>query len=213
MTLIDISVPISKNTPHWPTSQAVDIKRCKSLKGGDDWNESRLAMDVHCGTHLDAPSHFLAKGKAIDEIKLNKLIGKCYVCDTDNVGLIDSDYLQKIKMPEGVKKIIFKTKNSKLWGNSSFYENFVALSSSGAEWIVRHDIDLVGIDYLSIQPFGQKDYLTHKILLKKEVVVVEGLNLQDVEQGVYELIVLPINIKGAEGAPARAILKDSQLKV
>ena len=207
MKYIDISSTVDKNMPHWPTSSRPVIKRLFSLAKGSKSNVSWIGMGIHTGTHIDAPEHFIRNGNTIDKIKIKSLIGKCYVCNTKNRGVIDVSYLNSIKVPQGVKKILFHTKNSSFWKDSKFHKDFVALTPQAARWIVKKGINLVGIDYLSIERFGEKGNRTHKILLKKKVIIVEGLNLSHVKDGVYKLIVLPIKIKGCEGAPARAILE------
>ena len=207
MKYIDISLTIEKNLPQWPGSKPIKIKRITNLNKGHSANVSWIGMDVHTGTHIDAPKHFIRNGKSIDKISLDKLIGKCYVYDVKNRKIIDSDFLKNSNIPKGIDKILFKTWNSKLWKDKNFRKDFVALTPDAAKWIVKKKISLVGIDYLSVQEFGEKDDKTHKILLKKEVVIIEGLNLEGVRQGMYEIIVLPIKIKGSDGAPARAILK------
>jgi len=208
MKYIDISLTIDKNLPHWPTENAVKVRKIKSIVKGDKVNITQIDMSVHTGTHVDAPTHFVKNGKAIDQLPLDRLIGKCYVCNVKNSEVINIDFLKNVKMSKNIKKLLFKTKNSNLWGKKKkFFKNYVALTADAAKWLVKKGIDLVGIDYLSIGRFDKENTKTHKILLKKGVVVVEGLNLKNVNQGIYELIILPIKIKGSDGAPARAILK------
>ena len=100
-----------------------------------------------------------------------------------------------------------KTRNSTLWENNGreFRQDYLGVDNSGAEWLVRKGIQLVGIDYLGIAPFEQPED-THRILLKAGIVILEGLNLSDVGRGRYTLFCLPIKIIGSDGAPARAIL-------
>jgi arylformamidase len=102
---------------------------------------------------------------------------------------------------------LFRTRNSQLWqrGEWEFKTGFVAVSIDGAKWLVQHGIELVGVDYLSVAPFGEGEP-THKVLLGAGVVAVEGLDLSKVEQGSYDLYCLPLKLLGSDGAPARAIL-------
>lgn len=204
---IDISIPITKDIPHWPTDKPPVIEKVSSFENGDAVNVTTINMNAHTGTHIDAPLHFVPGGKGIDELETEKLIGACYVCDMGDVDIIDSQVLEKCPIPKDIKRILFKTKNKGLWGKKEFVEDYTALIPDGAEWIVDHGIELVGIDYLSIEPYSDDIGSTHKILLDSEIIIVEGLNLEHVEEGLYELIVLPISIKGADGAPARALLK------
>jgi Predicted metal-dependent hydrolase len=107
-------------------------------------------------------------------------------------------------------RVLFKTKNSSLWGKKpeAFYKDFIALSQSAAEYLVEKKIALVGIDYLSIEAFHAKGNLVHKLLLRNNIVILEGLNLSSIKQGEYELICLPLKLMGADGSPARALLRE-----
>lgn len=165
-------------------------------------------MDVHVGTHIDAPWHFIADGKTVEEIELNKLLGTAYVADLPGEPEINRQLLEKMDVPGGISRLLLKTDNSEQWlhGMKEFKEDYVALTRSAAEWLVENKFVLVGIDYLSIQKFGDS-CLTHEILLGAEIVIVEGLNLANVNEGVYELYCLPLKLAGADGAPARALLR------
>jgi arylformamidase len=104
--------------------------------------------------------------------------------------------------------VIFKTRNSYLWSSNRFVEDYVYVTPEAAEILVESGIKLVGIDYLSIEQFGSKDFQTHHTLLSNGVIIIEGLNLvADIEQGDYELFCLPLKIKDGDGAPARVILR------
>jgi len=207
MNYLDISLTTCRGLIHWPTDKLIKIHKIQSIAKGHSANVTQIDMSVHTGTHIDAPIHFIKGGKAVDQLSLNKLLGKCYVYDIGRVDVIDVNILNKIVIPKNVKKILFKTKNSNLWRKKKFYKKYVALTKDAAKWITKKRIDLVGIDYLSIQRFNERNNETHKILLSKGIIILEGLNLQNIKQGVYELIVLPIKIKDSDGAPARAILK------
>ena len=205
----DVSVPISPQLPIWPDTQPIEFQRTLDLDQGDIANDTTICMSVHTGTHVDASLHFVSSGRTVDELPLETLIGVSTVLDVGEIEVITANFLESLRLPNSLKRILFKTKNSRLWNsvNSSKFEaNFVALSCDAAEWLVHQGIILVGIDYLSIQRFydGPK---THIVLLESDVVIIEGLNLIDVPAGNYELICLPIKLKGLEGAPSRVILR------
>jgi arylformamidase len=111
----------------------------------------------------------------------------------------------------GVERIIFKTRNSKFWGASpaKFRTDFTYVSTDAARILAGAGVKLVGVDYLSVEEFGSKDHATHKTLLEKEIVILEGLDLREVAAGDYEIICLPLKYVGAtgDGAPARTILR------
>ena len=205
----DISVPISSNLPIWPDTQPIEFQRTLDLDQGDIANDTTICMSVHTGTHVDASLHFVSSGRSVDELPLETLIGPATVIDVGEIEVITAIFLEGLELPNNLKRILFKTKNSRLWNsiNSNTFEtNFVALSFDAAKWLVNQGIILVGIDYLSIQRFYDGPE-THIVFLQSDVVIIEGLNLIDVPTGDYELICLPIKLKGLEGAPSRAILR------
>ena len=165
-------------------------------------------MDVHVGTHIDAPWHFIPGGKTVEELDLNKLVGNAYVVGFPGVTEISREMLEKTHIPDDISRLLLKTDNSKQWteGNRKFKPDFVAITPDAAEWLVENDFVLVGIDYLSIQKFGDTS-LTHEALLEAEIIIVEGLNLAHVDEGTYELYCLPLKLADADGAPARALLR------
>ena len=123
---------------------------------------------------------------------------------------ITAEVLDRTEITSEMKRVLFGTRNSHLWarGESRFQTDFVAITEDGAEWLVERGIQLVGVDYLSVAPYGDS-IPTHTILLQAGVVVVEGLNLSNVMRGFYDLYCLPLRITGSDGAPARAILIQS----
>lgn len=202
----DISVSISPQLPVWPDTQPIEFQRTLDLDQGDIANDTTICMSVHTGTHVDASLHFVSFGRTVDELPLDTLIGVATVLDVGEIEVITADFLESLRLPNNLKRILFKTKNSRLWNSSTFETNFVALSFDAAEWLVNQGVILVGIDYLSIQRFYDGPE-THIVLLQSDVVIIEGLNLSDVPTGNYELICLPIKLKGLEGAPSRVILR------
>jgi arylformamidase len=209
MHIYDVSLPISGQLPIWPGDPHPSFERIMRMEDGADCNVSQITMSVHLGTHVDAPYHFLGGGSdTIESLALNSLIGRAYVLQLgEDVDLISADVLEKAQIPPRTRRLLFKTRNSRLWqrGDFEFKEDFVALSPDGAQYLVARDLRVVGVDYLSVAPFiSQID--THEILLKAGMVVIEGLNLAEVSQGRYSLYCLPLNIIGADGAPARVIL-------
>ena len=207
MHIYDVSLPISPELPTWPGDPTISIERVSKMEEGADVYVTRLAIGAHTGTHIDAPWHFLEDGSLIEDISLKVLTGRVYVLDLPNVDLITAKVLEDAEIPPRTRRIIFKTINSQLWHHKppSFHTDFVAVSADGAQYLANRGVKLVGIDYFSIAPF---DNLvdTHQILLRASIVILEGLDMSEVSQGRYTLYCLPLNLKGVEGAPARAIL-------
>ncbi len=206
MTIIDISVPLTNKIPIWPGSNGFSQIQKKSINDGYQSNVTLIDMDIHVGTHIDAPFHFLMDGKTIEEISLDDLCGDAFVLDVKNEATISETVLKEANIPQNTIKLLIKTDNGSWWKQSYFNQCYVGLNTSGARWLVDHGIKLVGIDYLSVSIFDEI-HDVHKILLKEDVVIIEGLDLTEPKQGMYELSCLPLKIINADGAPARAILK------
>lgn len=203
---IDISLKVGDTIPIWPNMPTPKVDKLKDILNGDEVTNSSLYIDVHCGTHIDAPAHHIANGKLVEDIPLKLCTGKVFVIEIQD-DVINKEVIDKYKNVFcKYKKILFKTKNSLLL-NNNFDVNYVAFDKSGADEIVKYNIELLGIDYLSIQKFGKEHNIVHKILLEKDIVVLEGLDLRNVKSGEYELYAFPINISNSEGSPVRAVLK------
>ncbi len=206
--IYDISVSISKDLPVWPGDPHVMLERVSKLEDGDEANVTFLKMSAHTGTHLDAPNHFLSDGITIDEIIPDVLIGPVQVVEIpENCLSITSRIISEISLKPGIERILFKTINSTFWKkNTAFQKGFTAITADGAQSLVEKNLKLIGVDYLSIAPFDDTG-TPHRIFLEAGVIILEGINLSHVPEGIYELLCLPIKIKGADGAPARAVLR------
>jgi arylformamidase len=209
MKLYDLTVPVFEGMPTWPKDPGVSLRLARSIARGDGANVTHLEMGAHTGTHMDAPFHFEPDGSGIDQIPLEVLIGPCRVFDLTNIpGHVDRPALEKCDL-RGVTRALFKTKNSRHWarGDREFDRGFIAIAADGAEYLVARGVRFVGVDYLSVEPYGSKEHTVHHTFLRANVAIVEGLNLTDVLAGDYELIALPVKLKGADGAPARVVLR------
>lgn len=208
MTIYDISLTISPNLPTWPGDPALELEQIESMDKGAQANVTRLSAAVHLGTHVDAPRHFLNDGGTAESLPLDVLTGPCYVVQMpDGIEAITAEVLERTEITKDMKRILFGTSNSHWWarGETAFQTNFVAITEDGAEWLVEHGVQLVGVDYLSVAPY-EETVPTHTVLLKAGVIIVEGLNLSKIMRGFYDLYCLPLKIANADGAPARAIL-------
>ncbi|HEY4723154.1 MAG TPA: cyclase family protein [Anaerolineae bacterium] len=212
MTIYDISLTLSNALPVWPGDPPINLYRVLDMSQGDLYTVSRLECGVHTGTHLDAPMHFIRDGRGVDTLDLNVLVGPCEVVYAPDAKVIDAALLDQLHLPAGTTRVLFRTRNSESWarGETSFQTDFVAIDQSGAEWLVAHGLQLVGIDYLSVAPFTAS-VPTHEVLLQAGVIPIEGLNLSNIEPGEYQLVCLPIKLWNTDGAPVRAILmRDDQ---
>jgi arylformamidase len=203
MTLIDISVAIRPDMPIYDRNPGVRLERVLSIPDGEAANVSDLELGCHTGTHIDAPVHFIEAGDGAERLPLEPLVGEAVVVDgTALSGPIDGKALSACGVPTDADRVLLKTRNSELWSRPGFTRDFIRLDGEGARWLIERGVRLIGIDYLSI---GDQD--AHRALLGAGVVAVEGLDLRDVEPGRYELMCLPLKVVGADGAPARALLR------
>jgi arylformamidase len=204
---LDISAPVEPSMPTFEGDPPVAFERVKSLANGDVCNLTRIDMGAHSGTHVDAPIHFVAGASSSEGIALDAVMGPAWVVDTrEQRGPITAADLERLAIPPQETRILFRTPNSQLWERPGFQTGFVGLDASAAGALVNRRATLVGIDYLSIAPFGDPTP-THVALLSAGVVILEGLDLRAVEPGPYELVCLPLRIVGSDGAPARALLR------
>jgi arylformamidase len=204
----DISLPISPVMPVWPGDPSIHIKRTSSLVDGDELNTSSLEMGTHTLTHVDAPRHIKERGLTVDRLPLDLLIGPAVVVEPRYEGnLITATDLGELGI-RGTERLLIKTRNSDLWmgGPYEFEADYVSLSKDAGPWLLAKGIKLVGIDYLSVDPFDSEELEVHRSLLENGAVVLEGLNLSQVPEGRYHLICLPLKVRDGDGAPARVVL-------
>jgi arylformamidase len=205
--IYDVSVPITNTMPVWPSGPPIQLESKPHPSRDKTYtvHETVIHIGSHMGTHVDAPYHFVEDGKKLHEIPLERLVGKATVFEIPRVRSIGLEDLKRLEW-KGVARVLFKTENSKHWQDGAFYEDFVYLEPEGARFLVEHGIQLVGIDYLSIEKYKSEKHQTHFTLLEKDVVVIEGLNLSNVGPGEYSMVALPLNLMGTDGGPTRVIL-------
>lgn len=209
MKIYDVTLPISPSLPVWPGDSGPELRQLATLAHGDECNLSALQLNVHTGTHLDAPWHFCEEGATLDQLPLDTLVGNAWVCQfPPEVRLVTASTLDSAGIPRGIRRLLIGTGNAGLWDQPSwrFSPDYVALSPDAAEWVVARGIVLLGVDYLSVDPFDAEDHPAHRILLCHGVAIVEGLDLRQIAAGSYRMYCLPLKLVGAEGAPARVVL-------
>jgi arylformamidase len=213
MPIYDVSLPISESLVTWPSDPPVRVTQVFHLERGDKATVTRLVMGAHTGTHVDAPCHFILGGAGVDTLDLDVLVGPALVVEVLEAAVLTAEVLAGLPIPPASERVLLHTRNSDLWARDEdgrtivrpFAEDFVGVSEDGARWLIERGVRLVGVDYLSVAPFGESAP-THQALLRAGVVVVEGLNLDGIAPGAYRLVCLPLKIVGGDGAPARAIL-------
>ncbi|MDZ7742924.1 MAG: cyclase family protein [Bacteroidota bacterium] len=207
MNWIDISVSIQEGLVVWPGDPPVEIKMINDMQLGHEVNLSRLNISAHTGTHMDAPRHFVKNGLSLDQMPIKAMTGPARIIQIRDRESIKIPELEKHDLRQG-DKILFRTRNSeKDWATQPFMYDFVHLETDAAEYLARKKIQLCGIDYLSVSGIKKNETAVHRALLEAGIWIIEGLNLQEVEEGNYELICLPVKIKDSDGAPARVLVR------
>ncbi len=207
MKIYDCSVDIETEMHSYPGDPRFTCHAVKSLDQGDLFTSYRIAFGNHVGTHVDAPAHFIKGGATVTDLPLEVLNGRARVVEIHHAEKIDVPELQQLVLMDDFR-ILFKTRNSMIWGNQKhFSKEYIYITEDGARFLVENGIKLVGVDYLSVDRYGDDSFPVHRILLENQIGLVEGLNLSEVEEGEYEMSCLPMKLHGLDAAPARVILK------
>ena len=202
----DISLNLSTDTVRWVVAPPLEVHERRRMSRGDEVNATALTMSVHAGTHLDAPFHFLPDGAGIDALPLERFIGPALVHTVDADRYITEAHVDAIPL-DGVRRVLFKTRNSQLLKRPEYDPNFVAFSREAARALVARGVDLVGLDYLSVA-HADEQVPVHRAFLDHGVVLLEGIDLSEIRPGRYELICFPLRLRGLDGAPYRAVLRE-----
>ncbi|HYU07741.1 MAG TPA: cyclase family protein, partial [Gemmatimonadales bacterium] len=207
---VDVTATLDPaKTPVYEGDAPMRFDFLKDMRKGDKLTLSVYSLGAHSGTHIDAPMHFVANGAPIDQVALDPLIGAARVIDIpDSVRAIDAGELNRHDW-RGVKRVLFRTRSTlRGWMDSStFHHDFAYIAPDAAQLLADAGVVLVGVDYISAEQFGAPAPRTHHILLGRGIPIVEGLDLRPVQAGDYDVIVLPLKVRGHEGAPARAIMR------
>lgn len=220
--IYDVSIPVENGMVVWPGDPDVSVTRTLDVCCGDVATVSQLRMGSHTGTHVDAFSHFLKEGAPLDRMPLEIYVGPALVVDLipvmGDTTTVTPAHLESIDLenrlnqspdPKGIRRVLFKTANSaRTWNEQAFNPEFIHLSPETAQRLVDWGVHLVGVDYLSVEGFHTTGAPTHHILMRHQVYIVEGLQLQAISPDWYELICLPLKLRDGDGAPARVILRD-----
>jgi arylformamidase len=204
--LTDVTLPLSSHLPVYPGDPPFELRPTHRIATGDAYNVSHLSLGTHTGTHVDAPFHFEPGGATIDQLSLEALMGRALVVDVGERDRIDEAALVALGGRD-VVRVLFKTRTSRRLRGADFPRDYVALTPEAAAHLIARRLQLVGIDSPSVEPFGSQDYAVHHALLRAGIVIVEGLDLSTIAAGEYDFTCLPLLVSGADGAPARAVLR------
>lgn len=197
--------------PVWPTSPLPEIRPAAILSRDGD-NHEQYSSTTHTGTHIDAPYHFVEGGQTVDALPLETLVGTGYCIDVRGNLLVDRRAVQEQwdgAMDRSI--VLFRTGwSTKRSFSREFLYSFPGLSMDAAKFLLEHGVKMVGIDTLSIDPYGVYD--VHRLLLGEAVPIIEDLALEELECGrAYTIIALPLRIQGASGSMARVIAVDGRV--
>lgn len=206
MEIFDITLPIHPEMLHWGRKPEVEI--VESLANGDASNVTRWRLGAHTGTHVDAPAHFVDGATAVDKLDLHSLVGPAIVADLTAVtGDITVDDLITAGVA-GQRRVLLKTSNSA--GPLKEVDrapSWVGLSPEAAQWLIDQRVELIGIDYLTIESHTRTEtWDAHHVLLGAGLIILENADLDGVPPGAYELVCLPAKLVDSDGSFARAIL-------
>ncbi|CAM0950645.1 unnamed protein product [Alopecurus aequalis] len=214
--ILDISHYYREDMPAFESAEGTPgfLRLARSMRNGSDIaNFSELRLTAHSGTHVDAPGHvfehYYDAGFDVDTLDLAVLNGPALLVDVPRNSNITANVMESLHIPKGVRRVLFRTLNTdrKLMWKKEFDASYVGFMEDGAQWLIDNtDIQLVGVDYLSVGAY-EECIPAHLVFLeKREVILVEALNLEHVTAGIYTLHCLPLRLRGAEGSPARCIL-------
>ena len=205
-TIYDISLPIVNGGVVYPGNPEIRIEAQQAIASGGSSNVSSLSFGSHTGTHVDAPKHFFDNGAAVDTLSLDVLMGPATVIYiADDVRAVGAEHLQLHEL-SGHARVLIRTRNSSFIRDAAFMKDYTFLAPDGADYLASLGVKLVGVDYFSVEQFHSGHHRTHRILLERGIIIVEGLDLSAPPPGPYELRVLPLRLTGLDGAPARAVL-------
>jgi arylformamidase len=200
----DISQALRPGLPVWPGDTAFEHARTWKMEAGSPVNVSALTLSTHSGAHADAPLHYDADGADIASVSLDPYLGECLVIDARGVGAEIG--IGNLPHLHSADRVLFRT--FERFPMDEWEGQTTAIAPETIDWLAAQGVKLVGIDTPSIDPQDSKEMLAHKAVLRHDMRVLEGLVLDDVAEGRYELIALPLRVSGADASPVRAILRE-----
>jgi arylformamidase len=202
----DISQTLRPGLPVWPGDTPFSSRRRWSMQEGAVVNVAAFATTVHAGAHADAPLHYDAGGASAADVDLQAYIGPCQVLDATACGaVIDRDFVERMA-PAPAERVLFRT--FARFPHDAWPETFPAVGPDAIGFLAERGVILVGVDTPSLDPPASKTMDAHRAVLAADMRVLEGLVLDDVVPGRYELIALPLKLAGLDASPVRAVLRD-----
>lgn len=208
MKISDLSHMICSEMPVYPGTEGPIFEKANTVEK-DGFCEAKITMYSHTGTHIDAPAHMLSDGPYLDDLSIEQYIGKAAILDFSDVKSQFID-LDSVKVYEDIIKkvdfVIIKTGWSRYWGDEKYYGLFPSLTEEAAIWLSDFKLKGIGIDAISIDEMSTTTFSVHKILMAKNIIIIENLtNLDSISSEIFMLSILPMKNKKADGSPVRAV--------
>ena len=203
--IYDLTAPITEKSVVFPGDPEYKMQKISSLEDGHSVNLCHMHFGNHMGTHIDFPAHVIQNGKTSSDYSLTQLIGPGIIIEVPNEEKsITKQFVSELLiLPDDI--VFFKTTNSKLSKQEKFTQNYVYIEPEAAEELLKKGAKVVGIDYISVDRYDAENLPVHRCLLSKEVLIVEGLELNDAPIGRCEIFIMPLNIPNMDGLPVRVM--------
>lgn len=206
LKIYDVTAPFGTQLPFYPGDVVMETKEHTSITKGDDVNITRFSFSCHSGTHYDAPKHMFDNGKTIDEFPPERFMGDALVVEIRGKPAVTVQDIKMINCDFSGKFILFKTDNVGAMLQSNFVEDYVYIAPDAAQLLAAGNPNCVGLDYLSLEKYNAPDLSAHYALMNKDVLVLEGLVLDNVPPGEYSIYAFPLMVAAGDGSPARVVL-------
>jgi arylformamidase len=214
----DVTYPIFEGMTGWPGQPETSFDALSCLHCGDTARVTMLHFSAHSGTHMDAPSHFLAEGIDVSRFPVHVGLGPVRVAAIDTPHEVTPEQLHtyeaRTRPLEAGERLLLRTPNSDrgLWLQRPFDKDYRGIGPAAARYLAGKKLQLVGVDYLSVGPFYSGNPQTHRALMGAGVWIIEGVDLRRITEGDYEMICLPLKIAGSDGSPIRVLLRASEAR-
>ena len=206
MHIIDITSELTLPAGIFPGDPIATVSEDRRISSGDPFNTSLISCGTHSGTHLDVPFHFVEEGARLSSVGLDELCGRVYVVEIAHDGPITDEVLASKSISASANKLLLKTSRDGLTTTGATHIDHQGLAVSGATWVVNNGTTLLGLESYNIESQDTPDFPVHHLLLSQNILILEGLELDQVHEGWYTLFCLPLKLGEVDGAPVRAVL-------
>ena len=209
MSAIDLTYPMTAAMPVYPGTPPPEIHPVARF-AGNGFRERQLTFCSHTGTHMDAPSHLLKRGKTLDQYSIDHFFGTGLCIDIRRTHTRSIEWTSLQRYQDELSNsdfVLLRTGWGRYWGSSRYYQGYPVLSAPAANRLAEFKLKGIGVDTLSVDKDDTTDYTVHRILLENRILVIENLaNLDRLPEGRFaELVCLPLHITESDGAPTRVV--------